>query len=69
MKKTMNSLRLIEDGKLALSYLTYDDIKGYTVKSDDYEGLVNIGRNLRDVEVSLFLREESPGTFRESKIQ
>ncbi|NLO93871.1 MAG: bifunctional oligoribonuclease/PAP phosphatase NrnA [Clostridiaceae bacterium] len=64
MKKTMNSLRLIEDGKLALSYLTYDDIKGYTVKSDDYEGLVNIGRNLQDVEVSLFLREESPGTFR-----
>lgn len=64
MKKTMNSLRLIEDGKLAVSYLTYHDIKDYTAKSDDYEGLVNIGRNLQDVEVSLFLREDSDGTFR-----
>ncbi|MGI6085663.1 MAG: DHH family phosphoesterase, partial [Acetivibrionales bacterium] len=64
MKKTMNSLRLVEDGKLALSYLTYEDIKDYDVKNDDFEGLVNIGRNLEGVEVSVFLREDSEGTFR-----
>lgn len=64
MKKTINSLSLIENGKLAVSYLTYEDIKNYEVKSDDYEGLVNIGRNLEDVEVSLFLREDSEGSFR-----
>lgn len=64
MKKTINSIRLIENGKLAISYLTYQDTKDYNVKGDDYEGLVNIGRNLENVEVSLFLRENPEGSFR-----
>ncbi|MGI6084342.1 MAG: DHH family phosphoesterase, partial [Acetivibrionales bacterium] len=42
----------------------YEDIKDYDVKNDDFEGLVNIGRNLEGVEVSVFLREDSEGTFR-----
>ena len=57
MKKTINSLILLEDGKLAISYLTYGDIQNYDVKNDDFEGLVNIGRNLEGVEVSVFLRK------------
>ncbi|NLP00263.1 MAG: bifunctional oligoribonuclease/PAP phosphatase NrnA [Clostridiaceae bacterium] len=64
MKKTINSLILLEDGKLAISYLTYGDIQNYDVKNDDFEGLVNIGRNLEGVEVSVFLREDSEGNFR-----
>ncbi|MCX7774207.1 MAG: bifunctional oligoribonuclease/PAP phosphatase NrnA [Clostridia bacterium] len=66
MKQTMNSLRLLEDGKLAVSYLTFEDIQKYPVKSDDYEGLVNIGRNLEGVEVSVFLREDPKGHFKGS---
>jgi phosphoesterase RecJ-like protein len=64
MKKTINSLSLLEDGKLAISHLTYEDIQSYDVKNDDFEGLVNIGRNLEGVEVSVFLREDSEGNFR-----
>lgn len=64
MKQTMNSLRLMEDGKLAVSYLTFADINKLPYKSDDFEGLVNIGRNLEGVEVSLFIREEPNGQFR-----
>jgi len=64
MKQTMNSLMLYGNGKLAVSYLTLNDIKNLNVKNDDYEGLVNIGRNLEGVEVSLFLREEQEGRFR-----
>ncbi|HHU90747.1 MAG TPA: bifunctional oligoribonuclease/PAP phosphatase NrnA [Clostridiaceae bacterium] len=64
MKKTINSLRLLENGKLAVSYLTYEDIQNYNVKNDDFEGLVNIGRNLEGVEVSVFLREDEEGNFR-----
>ena len=63
MKKTMNSLRLVEDGKLALSYLTYEDIKNYDVKNDDFEGLVNIGRNLEGVSFR-FLRKIQEGAYR-----
>jgi phosphoesterase RecJ-like protein len=66
MKQTMNSLRLMEDGKFAVAYLSYDDIQRYKSKTDDFEGLVNIGRNLEGVEVSLFLREEEKGKFRGS---
>mgnify|MGYP000978040495 CR=1 FL=1 len=64
MKQTMNSLRLLEQGKLAISYITYEDIKALPAKNDDFEGLVNIGRNLMGVEVSLFLREDPKGHFR-----
>lgn len=64
MKKTINSMSLLEDGKLAISYLTYEDLKNHIVKNDDFEGLVNIGRNLEGVEVSVFLREDSEGSFR-----
>lgn len=64
VKKTINSMRLFEHGKLAISYLTFEDIKDYDVKNDDFEGLVNIGRNLEGVEVSLFLRESESGVFR-----
>jgi len=64
MKQTMNSLLLFGNGKLAVSYLTLKDIKNMKVRSDDYEGLVNIGRNLEGVEVSLFLREELDNQYR-----
>ena len=66
MKQTMNSLRLLEEGKLAVSYLTYQDIEKHPAKSEDFEGLVNIGRNLEGVEVSVFLREDRPGQFKGS---
>ncbi len=64
MKQTMNSLLLYGNRKLAVSYLTYEDIEKLNVKNDDFEGLVNIGRNLEGVEVSLFLREDPEGNFR-----
>lgn len=64
MKQAMNSLRLLEKGKLAISHLTFEDIQKYPVRSDDFEGLVNIGRNLEGVEVSLFLREDPKGVYR-----
>lgn len=66
MKQTMNSLRLLLDGLLAVSNLSYADLTRYNAKPDDAEGLVNIGRNLEGVEVSLFLREEKPGSFKGS---
>lgn len=66
MKQTMNSLKLLLDGKLAVSYLRWDDLSSFNAKLEDSEGLVNIGRNLEGVEVSLFLREEKPGNFKGS---
>lgn len=66
MKQTMNSLKLLLDGALAVSYLSWKDLSSFNAKLDDSEGLVNIGRNLEGVEVSLFLKEEKPGVFKGS---
>lgn len=66
MKQTMNSLKLLFDGKLAVSYLRWNDLSSFNAKLEDSEGLVNIGRNLEGVEVSLFLKEEKPGSFKGS---
>ena len=66
MKQTMNSLKLLFDGKLAVSYLRWGDLASFNAKLEDTEGLVNIGRNLEGVEVSLFLKEEKPGNFKGS---
>lgn len=66
MKKTLQNLTLYFNGKVAVSYLLYDDIKSVEAQNDDFEGLVNVGRNIEGVEVSLFLREEQPGHFKGS---
>lgn len=64
IKQIINSLRLYQNGKIAVSYLTKEDIESFSLKSDDFEGLVNIGRNLEGVEVSIFLREDEKDNFR-----
>lgn len=64
MRKAMEAMKICLDGKLALCVLTLSDLEGYGAQSDDFDGLVNIGRSLEGVEVSLFLREEKPGSYR-----
>ncbi len=66
IKKAMQNLTLYCDGKVAVSWLLNGDITMVNAQSDDFEGLVNIGRNLEGVEVSLFLREEKPNFFKGS---
>lgn len=45
-------------GKIAYTYITSDDMKKVGAAAGDHEGLVEIGRNIEGVEVSLFIREE-----------
>jgi phosphoesterase RecJ-like protein len=66
MRKTLQNLTLYHDGKTAFSWIEHDDIHPVNAQTDDFEGLVNVGRNLEGVEVSLFLREESPGHYKGS---
>ena len=66
MKKTLDNLTLFHNGRIAFSWINHDDIQPINAQSDDFEGLVNVGRNLEGVEVSLFLREESPGHYKGS---
>lgn len=57
-KITMDRLEFFENGKIAFSYITKDDIIKTGAKTGEHEGLVNIGRNIEGVEVSIFVREK-----------
>lgn len=51
-------LELICDGKIAFSYITKKDLDDVGALNGDHEGLVDIGRNIEGVEVSIFVRED-----------
>ena len=45
------------DGKVAFTYITLEDEERFNAKTGDHEGLVDIGRCIEGVEVSVFLHE------------
>lgn len=58
MKITLNRLEFFLDGKIAFSYITKDDMIKCGAEIGDHEGLVELGRNIEGVEVSIFMRED-----------
>lgn len=58
MKLVVSRLEFFEDGKIAFSYITKADFEKFGAKLGDHEGLVDIGRNIDGVEVSVFIRED-----------
>ena len=57
MKMTLDRLEMFCDGKIAFSYISNEDMENVGAKMGDHEGLVDIGRNIGGVEVSVFMRE------------
>ena len=55
-------MEFLEDGKVAFTYITNADEESVGAKTGDHEGLVDIGRNVEGVEVSVFLHEISGKT-------
>lgn len=53
-----NRMEFFEDGKVAFTYMNLSDEKNAGAEEGDHEGLVNIGRNIEGVEVSIFIREK-----------
>ena len=53
-----NRMEFFEDGKVAFTYMNLEDEKNAGAEEGDHEGLVNIGRNIEGVEVSIFIREK-----------
>ena len=58
MKLVTSRLEFFENGKIAFSYITKKDLIDAGAKLGDHEGLVDIGRNIEGVEVSIFIRED-----------
>lgn len=58
VKMTLDRLELYDDGKIAFSYISREDLENVGAKYGDHEGLVDLGRNIGGVEVSIFMRED-----------
>lgn len=56
-KLTMDRMEFFEEGKIAFTYMTLEDESNLDVKPGDHEGLVEIARDIENVEVAIFLRE------------
>ena len=54
-------LEFLNHGKIAITYITAEDMKKTGAKTGDHEGIVNVGRKVEGVSVSIFLREEVDG--------
>ncbi len=61
-KIAMNRIELLENDKIAFTYITRKDEE--QVKADDHDGIVEIGRDIEGVEVSVFLRETDENTYK-----
>ena len=57
----LNRLEFLEDGKIAFTYVTKADEEQVEAKNGDYDGILENGRDVEGVEVSVFLRETDKG--------
>ena len=62
--QVINSLQLLEDGKVALIEITDEMMMKAGAKDEDCDGVVNIGRNVKGVEVAVMLRQKSNGDIK-----
>ena len=60
-RMAMERLEFLEDGKVAFTYITKEDEEKVNAESGDHEGIVEVGRDIEGVEVSIFLRETDKG--------
>ena len=60
----MNRLEFLEDGKIAFTYITKQDEKDVNAEPGDHEGIVERGRDIEGVEVSVFLRQREDKTYK-----
>ena len=60
-KLAMDRMEFLEDGKVTFTYITLEDEEKIKAEDGDYEGIVNEGRNIEGVEVSIFLHEQEDG--------
>ena len=60
-KKAINRMEFFSDGKISFTYITIKDEEEVNAETGDYEGIVEEGRAIEGVEVSVFLHETSKG--------
>lgn len=57
-KKVVDRIELLANGRIAFSYINSKDEEEAKAEPGDHEGLVDIGRSIEGVEVSIFIRQK-----------
>lgn len=60
-KRAIDRMEFISDGKIVCTYITKQDEIDLNAEPGDHEGIVDEGRTIEGVEVSIFIRETSKG--------
>ena len=59
LKRILNRMEILENGKVAFTYITNQDEEEVNIEIGDHEGLVEEGRRIEGVEVSIFIRQKN----------
>ncbi len=57
-KRVIDRMEILENGKVTFTYINLQDEKEVAAEPGDHEGLVDIGREIEGVEVSIFIRQK-----------
>ena len=57
-KRIIDRMEVLEDGKVTFTYMNSKDEEEVGAEEGDHEGLVDIGRDIEGVEVSIFIRQK-----------
>lgn len=60
-KLAMNRMEFLENGQIAYTYITKEDMQRLNVIQSDLDGIVENGRDVEGVEISIFLYETDKG--------
>ena len=60
-KIALDRMEFIDNDKITFTYITKEDEQNVNAETGDYEGIVNEGRGIEGVEVSIFLHENEKG--------
>ena len=60
-RKAINRLEFFENGRITFTYITKKDEEEVGAGNNDHDGIVETGRDIEGVEVSIFLREKDDG--------
>ena len=57
-KRIINRMEFLEDDKVAFTYMTSKDEEETYAEQGDHEGLVDIGRDVEGIKLSIFIRQK-----------
>lgn len=63
-KKVMSRMEILENGQITFTYITKKDEEEVNAEPGDHEGLVEVGRDIEGVEVSIFVRQKEENTYK-----